>query len=342
MRIIVLGATGHIGSYLTPLLVRGGHEVITLSRGNTLPYTPGMRRYQTVSTHKGIEIRPAQGGDIDEAEYAGLWSRVRTIHADRRALEAEDNFGKYIASLRPDAVCDLICYNEAQARQLLDAGAGLDYQLVTAGTVWVFGKNLYVPADENHPRNGFGPYGENKICMEKALLESGKQRRISVVHPGHVMGRGWIPLNPLGNFNPDVFRRIAMGEALLLPDDGVRTLQPVHAQDTAELILACLQQPEKASGEAFMSVCPRAVTQNGYAAAMYRRFGHEPQLEYTDMAAFLNSLNETDRAQSLEHLGRSPCASLEKARRILGFIPRFSAEEAAWDAISSIMNMGIL
>ena len=32
-RVVVIGATGHIGTYLVPRLVRGGHEVIAVSRG---------------------------------------------------------------------------------------------------------------------------------------------------------------------------------------------------------------------------------------------------------------------------------------------------------------------
>ena len=37
-RVVVVGATGHIGSYLVPRLVRGGHEVIAMSRGIRGPY----------------------------------------------------------------------------------------------------------------------------------------------------------------------------------------------------------------------------------------------------------------------------------------------------------------
>jgi uncharacterized protein YbjT (DUF2867 family) len=32
-RVVVVAATGHIGSYLVPRLVRGGHDVIAMSRG---------------------------------------------------------------------------------------------------------------------------------------------------------------------------------------------------------------------------------------------------------------------------------------------------------------------
>jgi len=37
-RVVVIGATGHIGTYLVPRLVRGGHEVIAISRGTRDPY----------------------------------------------------------------------------------------------------------------------------------------------------------------------------------------------------------------------------------------------------------------------------------------------------------------
>ena len=39
-RIVVIGATGHVGSYLVPRLVRAGHEVVALSRGEREPYVP--------------------------------------------------------------------------------------------------------------------------------------------------------------------------------------------------------------------------------------------------------------------------------------------------------------
>src|SRR5271154_7093487 len=39
-RVVVIGATGHIGTYLVPRLVDGGHEVIAVSRGGREPYHP--------------------------------------------------------------------------------------------------------------------------------------------------------------------------------------------------------------------------------------------------------------------------------------------------------------
>ena len=38
MRIVVIGATGHIGGYLVPMLVEQGHDVVAVSRGQSRLY----------------------------------------------------------------------------------------------------------------------------------------------------------------------------------------------------------------------------------------------------------------------------------------------------------------
>ncbi|NND34503.1 MAG: NAD-dependent epimerase/dehydratase family protein, partial [Saprospiraceae bacterium] len=38
MKIVIIGGTGHIGSFLVPRLVLDGHEVISLSRLDRKPY----------------------------------------------------------------------------------------------------------------------------------------------------------------------------------------------------------------------------------------------------------------------------------------------------------------
>ena len=43
-RVVVIGATGHIGAYLVPRLVRAGHEVIAVSRGEREPYQEAVER----------------------------------------------------------------------------------------------------------------------------------------------------------------------------------------------------------------------------------------------------------------------------------------------------------
>ena len=39
MRIVIIGGTGHVGTYLVPRLVLAGHEVISVSRQKREPYS---------------------------------------------------------------------------------------------------------------------------------------------------------------------------------------------------------------------------------------------------------------------------------------------------------------
>ena len=66
MRVLVVGGTGHIGSYLVPRLVRAGHEVVVVARNPQPQYT---------------DPRIA-------------WPKVEWVVADRRAEEAAGTLGE--------------------------------------------------------------------------------------------------------------------------------------------------------------------------------------------------------------------------------------------------------
>src|SRR5688500_3370512 len=108
MRIIVIGATGHIGTFLIPRLVDAGHEVIAASRGAREPYKPH-----------------------------DAWARVQRLKIDRIHEEAAGSFGPRIAALGADVVIDLICFTLESAQQLVHALAGRDVLLLHCGTIWV-------------------------------------------------------------------------------------------------------------------------------------------------------------------------------------------------------------
>ena len=137
---VVIGATGHIGSYLVPRLVRAGYEVIAVSRGEREPY------------HEAVE-----------------WRSVQRVNADRTADEAAGSFGGRIAELRPDVVVDLICFTPASAEHLVDALRPARPLLLHCGTIWVHGRTARVPVTEDEPRTGYGDYGVNKAAIEALL-----------------------------------------------------------------------------------------------------------------------------------------------------------------------------
>ena len=154
-----------------------------------------------------------------------------------------------------------------------------------------------------------------------------------MLHPGHISGDGWFPINPQGNFNPQVYADIVAGREILLPNDGMATIHPVHADDIAGLAMAVLAHPGKSCGEAFNATAKYAVTLRGYAESLYARFGKEPRLRFLPFAEFAGEVSAEDAEQTLEHISRSPNCSMEKAEKLLGFVPSHSVVDTVESAV---------
>ena len=193
MRITIIGGSGHVGTYLVPYLVAAGHEVINLSRQQRQPYTS-----------------------------SAAWKEVRQIVVDREAEDTAGVFGKRVLDLNPDVVIDMICFKLESARQMVEALQGQIRHYLFCGSIWVHGPSMVVPTTEQQPRRPFGEYGLQKAAIEEFLLHQTRRSGFpaTVLHPGHIVGPGWLPINPAGHKNPSVFEKLAHGEELTLPESG--------------------------------------------------------------------------------------------------------------------------
>jgi nucleoside-diphosphate-sugar epimerase len=313
VKVVVVGATGHIGSYLVPSLVGAGHEVVAISRGDRKPYV----------------------------EHSA-WRHVEIVHADRDAQDQAGTFGERVAAQSPDAVVDLICFTTSSAEQLVASLAPVKSYLLHCGTIWVHGPSVEVPVTEDCVRRPFGAYGVQKAAIEELLLNEARRGtlRCTVLHPGHIVGPGWPPLNPAGNFNLKVFELLANGEELALPNLGLETVHHVHAADVAQAFSKALRHPNVASGESFHVVSERALTLRGYAEAVYRWFDQPARLSFQPWATWATEWDKADAEATWEHVSRSPSASTSKARRILGYRPRYTSLEGVFDSLGWLVRTG--
>jgi nucleoside-diphosphate-sugar epimerase len=298
----MIGATGHVGTYLVPRLVRAGWEVVALSRGEREPYRP-----------------------------APEWNVVERVTIDRDAEERAGTFGDRIAALEPDAVIDMICFTAASAEHLLDALRPRRPLLLHCGTIWVHGPAARVPITEDEPRTAYGEYGTGKAEIEELLWRETTVPNV-VLHPGHISGPGWPVITPAGNLDPDVWRRLATGEPLALPDLGLGVLHHVHADDVAQGFERALTRPA-AIGSSFHVVSEQAMTLRGLATGVAAWFGREPNLEYVDWPEFERRVGADHATATREHVGRGIAASIERARAVLGYAPRFSSLDALHEAV---------
>jgi nucleoside-diphosphate-sugar epimerase len=312
-RIVVIGGSGHVGTYLVPALVARGHEVVNVSRGTASPYR----------------------------EHAA-WKAVEQVAVDRKAEEADGSFGARIAGLSADIVVDMITFELEGAQQLVEALRGKIEHYLFCSSIWVYGHANTVPSVETDPTNAIDAYGINKAKIERWLLQQARRYGFPATsfRPGHIVGEGWVPVNPQANLNPEVFSRIARGEELALPNLGLEMLHHVHAEDVAQWIICAIEQRAASIGEVFNTVSSHALTLRGYAEAMYRWFEQEPRLSFAPFDEWKRGLTESDAETSWGHVMRSSCVSIEKSRQRLGYNPRFTSLESIQESVKALIASG--
>ncbi len=315
MRIVVIGGAGHVGTYMIPRLVEAGHEVIVISRGLRQPYQPH-----------------------------SAWRRVQMIAADRAAEDAAGVFGPRVRDLRPDVVVDMICFRLESARQMAEALAGRVQHFLHCGTIWVHGPTVQAPTEETQARRPFGEYGIQKAAIEAYLLDEARRGNFpaTCLHPGHIVGPGWAPLNPAGHFTPQVFATLARGEELALPNLGMETVHHAHADDVAQAFCQAIAHWSTSVGESFHVVSPAALTLRGYAEAVAGWFGQQPRLRYLPWAEWRQTVAEDEACATWDHISHSPNCSIAKARRLIGYAPRYSSLQGVSEAVSWLIDHGVI
>jgi nucleoside-diphosphate-sugar epimerase len=315
MHVALIGGTGHVGTYLVPRLVAAGHEVSVITRGRRDPCT----------------------------EHAA-WKRVRYLVIDRETTERRGQFAPALSELDPDVVIDLICFSKESAEHLVEALRGRICHYLACGTIWVHGHSEQVPTREEAPKRPFGDYGVKKAEMEAYLLNTARRDGFpaTVIHPGHIVGRGWAPLNPEGHFDTRVWSDIRAGRSIRIPNLGLETVHHVHADDVARLFMRAMERWSTSVGESFHAVSPQALTLRGFADAAYRWFDQSPAVELVPWETLKAQVSEHDAAFIWDHIAHSPNCSMAKAERLLGFTPRYSSLEAVYESVTWLVDRGDL
>jgi nucleoside-diphosphate-sugar epimerase len=311
MRIVVIGGSGHIGTYLVPRLVRAGHEVISISRGTRSAYSE-----------------------------APEWASVQQVVADRQAEDDAGTFGDRVTNLRPDVVIDLICFTLESATALVERLRGEVGHLLHCGSIWRYGHSHSVPILESTGTPPFGEYGIQKDAiarMLKAETASGGLVTTSL-HPGHIVGVGWRPIGPLGNLDPAVWQTISNGQALQVPGLGAEMMHHVHADDVAQAFELAVAQRDAAAGEDFNVVSPAAITARGFAETAYGWFGQSAKIENVSWSEFRASTPAEHADASWEHLVRSHCCSISKAHDLLGYTPKYESMDAVLESVRWLID----
>ena len=118
MRVVVIGGSGHIGTFLVP-------------------------RWSAPDTRSSASAAASGPAYLDDP----TWSQVQLVTADRDAEDRDGTFPARVADLEAEVVIDLICFTLESATALVEALRGRTQHLLYCGSIWA---PRTQPADADH------------------------------------------------------------------------------------------------------------------------------------------------------------------------------------------------
>jgi nucleoside-diphosphate-sugar epimerase len=297
MRVLVMGGNRYIGLQLVAELVEQGHEVTVLN-SHPAPLPPGVRRLH---------------GD-----------RHETGTLQRLLLPLRDQF---------DAVFDNTAYVPEHLAPLIDLFRGRVAHFVFTSSIAVYDMALAQPVDETGAvgRDAatalYGAYAVGKVACEDLLAREHAAHGLpfTTLRVTHTCG----PMSPAVTREPGTFRRLELGRPLLLAGRTEAMVHFVHTRDAARALVAVLGRPT-AIGQTYNVAGREFCSIVNYMHLMARAAEVEPRIVM--MPDTLPAAMRSPIVHWLEAARGSMVFAIDKARRDLGWEPRFSLAEALADS----------
>jgi len=337
--ILVTGGSGFVGSHCILRLLAAGHEVRTTVRS--------MKREAEVRAmlkEGGAEPGNRLSFFAADLEHDAGWSDA--VRGCQYVLHVASPFPQTI----PKHEDELIVPAREGALRVLRASrdAGVKRVVLTSSFAAIgYGhRPQSAPFDETSWTDPDGddvrPYVKSKTLAERAawdfIAAEGGNLELSVVNPVGIFG-------PV--LGPDYSTSILVVQRLM---DGAVPGCPrlyfgvVDVRDVADLHVRAMTDPA-ARGERFLAVAGDFMTMLDIAKVLKTRMGamakRVPTRQLPDWLVRIAAMRDKAVQQILPELGRVRNATSEKARRVLGWIPR-SNEEAIVATAESLVRLGLL
>lgn len=320
-KIFITGGLGFIGSYLTKLFLEQGDEVFIYDflKSYVSPLEEDLFYDYLKIRYKDIGSRATViEGDIRDAHR--LSHSIATVKPDKVVHLA----ALPIADLSDDYPDEAVGVNFLGALNLLNATKDVSSikKIVTISSSMIYGDFKYKPCDELHLTEPKGIYGGSKLGAE--IMTRVHTNRSGIPH---------IIIRPSAVYGPtDCNRRVTQlfiekaiaKEPLILHDGGEAELDFTYVEDIAQGIFLATKN-DKVLNETFNITRGEGRSLKELATIVKKYF---PNTEI--------------RSETISEMKRRPkrgALDISKAKKLLGYDPKFSLEQGMEKYINFIKNL---
>jgi nucleoside-diphosphate-sugar epimerase len=297
MRVLVLGGNRYIGRHVVDELARRGHDV-TVFNSHPSPLPEGVRR----------------------------------LHGDRKVPGV---IAEVLGPLREDfdAVLDNTSYQTTDVTPLVELFRGnVRHYIFTSSTAVYLWSDVQpvredFPVSDDEMVNPSRAYGAGKVRCERLLMEEHERNGFPAtsLRVGHTLG----PHSPLPTRDPGFFARLEAGRPILMPGDGMAAVHLVHIDDVAGAMCAAIET-DASAGQIYNVNGKEFAGMAAYVRLMAEAAGVEANLVHIP-----RDIAKTIRPPVIhwaEWYRGGMVFSIEKARRELGWEPKFGLQSGLADS----------
>ena len=306
MNILVTGGSGFIGKYIVKELLSHGHEVRVLTRKK-----------------------------MDSREYEVVRGDITDLKSMKKAVKGMDAIFHNAAYAADWGKKDMIFRVNVGGTENVASAAieeGID-RIVYTSSAGVYGfPNSTEKINEDSPKKPLNAYQKSKLAAEQLLFK--KPLHVSAVRPPLVFGAG--------GHAAEVILSSMERNGLPYIGDGENFISIVHPADVARCLYLAFRKDEK--GEAF-NVVSDVVRIKDFFETLSHLMGIDTKVKKIPygiayavavISEFISEIkNEEPKITRfrVKTFATNRIVSDEKARRMLGYVPKYNMKEIAEDMV---------
>ena len=298
MKILIIGGTGHVGRFLTPMLVEQGAEVVVVSRGKT-----------------AVPDAPA-------------WRKVRLLRA--AYLRGDSTWHEFVSAQAPDAIIDML---GTDVPGTYSAAKSSCRHYIACGSVWMFGPPTVVatPETTQGPCEFDGYARRYRELLDTQVAAKRDGLGFTAVMPPNICGPGKIPLDGSGGRSIEAHKAHSRGQSVKLPDGCNTLISPCDAEDIARGFHLAVSNREAAAGQTFNVGSAYALTAPQFIRAYGEIYGCQIPITWVTHREFYEQV--LPDAGAHYHFREHMAPDISKIRRLLGYRPAYTPEQTMARAV---------